>query len=113
MMIKTSKTVFKFSHLQVATIAVLTYFASALLGRQFLIPSGTNNEQLFPNSTISYSSKTPFNLHSPDFKIPLHTLIELVCYMGWIKVAETLLNPFGDDDEDFNLNYLIDRNLQV
>ena len=109
----TSKTVFKCSHLQVATIAVLTYFASALLGRQFLIPSGTNNEQMFPNSTISYSSRTPFNLHSPDFKIPLHTLIELVCYMGWIKVAETLLNPFGDDDEDFNVNYLIDRNLQV
>ena len=33
--------------------------------------------------------------------------------MGWIKVAETLLNPFGDDDEDFQINYLIDRNFHV
>lgn len=30
-----------------------------------------------------------------------------------VQVAETLLNPFGDDDEDFDINYLIDRNLQV
>ena len=41
------------------------------------------------------------------------TLFELFAYLGWIKVAESLLNPFGDDDEDFQLNYLIDRNISV
>ncbi len=44
---------------------------------------------------------------------PFFTIIEFISYMGWIKVAETLLNPFGDDDDDFEINYLIDRNLQV
>ena len=92
---------------------MFTYFTSALLGRQFLIPSSTPKDENFLNSTISYSSKAPFSTHTPDFIVPIHTLVELVCYMGWIKVAETLLNPFGDDDEDFNVNYLIDRNLQV
>ena len=29
------------------------------------------------------------------------------------QVAANLLNPFGDDDNDININYLIDRNLQV
>ena len=99
--------------MEVATLAVSTYFVSALLGRQFLIPQSHTNDENFINATISYSSMPPFNTHSPDFKLPIHTLVELLCYMGWIKVAETLLNPFGDDDEDFNVNYLIDRNLQV
>ena len=44
---------------------------------------------------------------------PFFTMIELFCYLGLAKVAETLLNPFGNDDEDFEVNYIIDRNLQV
>ena len=43
----------------------------------------------------------------------LNSFIEFISFMGWIKVAESLLNPYGDDDEDFQINYLIDRNVQV
>ncbi|CAL4065754.1 unnamed protein product, partial [Meganyctiphanes norvegica] len=77
---------------QVVTIAVFTFFATTLLGRQFLDPA-----KGFENSEI-------------DFYIPIVTILQLFFYVGWLKVAETLLNPFGGDDDDFEVNYLIDRN---
>lgn len=105
---------FPLAYVQVATISVQLYFLANLFGRQYLTPSEAGADtQMFPNLTIPFSSTQPFNTHTPDFYIPFFTLAEFFCYMGWIKVAETLLNPFGDDDEDFQINYLIDRNLQV
>lgn len=106
---------FPLAYTQVATMSVYLYFLSALFGRQYLIPRPEEEDsiQIFPNVTIPFSITLPFRSHTPDFYVPVFTLAEMFCYMGWIKVAETLLNPFGDDDEDFHINYLIDRNLQV
>ena len=92
-----------------ANLAVLTYFIAALFSRQYIIP-GENDEYVtmegkvpaslrghgtFPNSSITYSSSGPFSGHTPDIVFPFFTIIELICYMGWIQVAESLLNPFG------------------
>ena len=44
---------------------------------------------------------------------PFFLTIQFAFYFGWLKVAETLINPFGEDDDDFELNRLIDRHCQV
>ena len=109
---------FPLAYTQVAHFSVYFYFVAALFGRQYLMPLRDDDidDETFPslNNTISFaSSNSVFKPHSPDLYVPFFTLFELFAYLGWIKVAESLLNPFGDDDEDFQLDYLIDRNISV
>ena len=49
----------------------------------------------------------------PDIYVPIFTLLQFTVYFGWLHVAEVLINPFGEDDEDFDCNYIIDRNVQI
>ncbi|XP_078139433.1 bestrophin-2a isoform X1 [Centroberyx gerrardi] len=81
--------------LTVVTVAVYSFFLACLIGRQFLDPA-----QGYPG-------------HDLDFYLPVFTLLQFFFYVGWLKVAEQLINPFGEDDDDFETNWLVDRNLQV
>ncbi|XP_067292129.1 bestrophin-1 isoform X2 [Pseudorasbora parva] len=81
--------------LNVVTVAVYSFFLACLIGRQFLDPA-----QGYPG-------------HDLDFYLPVFTLLQFFFYVGWLKVAEQLINPFGEDDDDFETNWLVDRNLQV
>ena len=99
---------------QVATLSVMAYFFACLFGRQYLVPrEGVNPIVEFDALNITFSVTEPYSSHSPNMYIPFFTILEFISFVGWTKVAETLLNPFGDDDEDFQINYLIDRNFQV
>ncbi|VDD90665.1 unnamed protein product, partial [Enterobius vermicularis] len=46
-----------------------------------------------------------------DLYLPIMTIIQFFFFTGWVKVAQGLLNPFGTDDDDFECNYLLDKNL--
>uniref|UniRef100_A0A914DCP0 Bestrophin homolog n=1 Tax=Acrobeloides nanus TaxID=290746 RepID=A0A914DCP0_9BILA len=81
---------------QVVTLAVRFYFIFALFGRQYL----------------KHDYNTPYS-ETIDLYIPILSIFQFIFYVGWMKVAEVMLNPLGDDDEDLELNYIIDRNLQV
>ncbi|XP_060530282.1 bestrophin-2 isoform X2 [Cylas formicarius] len=76
---------------QVVTLAVYSYFITTLMGHQWV-----------------QNSKYKFDLYFPVF-----TTLQFFFYVGWLKVAESLINPFGDDDDDFEVNWMVDRNLQV
>ncbi|XP_036060810.1 bestrophin-1 isoform X1 [Onychomys torridus] len=80
---------------QVVTVAVYSFFLACLVGRQFLNPAKN-----YPG-------------HEMDLVVPVFTILQFLFYMGWLKVAEQLINPFGEDDDDFETNWIIDRNLQV
>uniref|UniRef100_A0A7E4WB81 Bestrophin homolog n=1 Tax=Panagrellus redivivus TaxID=6233 RepID=A0A7E4WB81_PANRE len=72
---------------QVVLLSVRLYFTICLISRQFL--RGDNF----------------------DPWLPVVTIVQFVVYTGWTKVAEMLLNPLGDDDDDLECNYVIDKNL--
>lgn len=73
------------------TLAVYSYFITAIVAHQWV---EVKNDKF-------------------DLYFPIFTTLQFFFYMGWLKVAETLINPFGDDDDDFEINWMVDRNLQA
>ncbi|KIH54904.1 hypothetical protein ANCDUO_14947 [Ancylostoma duodenale] len=78
---------------EVSTISVYGYFAFALIGRQF--PSQNEYREVV------------------DMYVPIFTILQFLFYVGWLKVGEDLMFPFGADDEDFEFNYILERNLEM
>lgn len=82
---------------QVVTLAVYSFFLVSVMGRQWI--EGKPIEDGYINMI--------------DMYFPIFTTLQFFFYMGWLKVAESLINPFGEDDDDFEVNWIIDRDLQV
>ncbi|XP_055619428.1 bestrophin-4-like isoform X2 [Toxorhynchites rutilus septentrionalis] len=82
---------------QVVTLAVYSYFLTSVMGQQW-IETKTNGHGV---------------VNKFDQYFPVFATLQFFFYMGWLKVAESLINPFGDDDDDFEVNWMVDRNVQV
>ncbi|EJD74825.1 bestrophin-3 [Loa loa] len=80
---------------QLIVLAVHTYFLVGAIARQYIISDNARNKSAM------------------DIYLPVMTIIQFIFYMGWLKVAEAMLNPFGEDDDDFECNFLLDKNLSV
>lgn len=76
------------------TLSTYSYFIACVMARQYTGPSDWTVEAI-------------------DIYFPIGTIVEMLCYIGLLKVAEQIKNPFGDNDEDFDLNYLITRHMNV
>ncbi|XP_058119466.1 bestrophin-4-like [Anopheles ziemanni] len=82
---------------QVVTLAVYSYFLTSVMGQQWV-----HTKELGEGV-----------VNKIDQYFPIFTTLQFFFYMGWLKVAESLINPFGEDDDDFEVNWMVDRNLQV
>jgi len=102
---------------QLVTIAVNVYFLVALFGRQYLTPTkflGGNGGNFYPveRDTPNAVNLVGYDDTNLDVYIPFFLLLQFIFYFGWLKVAEILINPFGDDDDDFDCNHIVDSNYE-
>lgn len=82
---------------QVVTLAVYSFFIASAISSQWFENKPLENDYV----------------NVVDLYFPIFATLQFFFYMGWLKVAESLINPFGEDDDDFEVNWMVDRNLQV
>ncbi|VDM58360.1 unnamed protein product [Angiostrongylus costaricensis] len=75
---------------QVASLATYSFFLFCLFGRQHIDDDG-----------------------GFDTVFPIFTVVQFLFYVGWFKVGQDLLRPFGLDDDDIELSYILDRNIVI
>jgi predicted membrane chloride channel (bestrophin family) len=73
---------------KVVKFAVYVFFALSLIGSQEL-------------------EKDPYTF------IPIFLILKFIFFFGWLEVAEAIENPFGNDDDDFQICELVSRHIWV
>jgi len=91
---------------------VYFYFAVSLLGRQW-IQVHKKVEKVDANIVERFWGAHITDPEELDLYFPIFLTFEFLFYMGWLKVASALYNPFGDDDDDFAVMDKMNRHIKV
>jgi len=78
---------------QVVHLAVYIHFGVRLVGDQWIMWRKEGDEV--------------------DLYYPIFLTFKFLFFFGWLNVAQTLYNPYGCDDEDFEMIDLINRHIKV
>ncbi|VDK74118.1 unnamed protein product [Dibothriocephalus latus] len=81
----------------VAVISVYSYIFCQIIGAQYVNQNDTAN-------VTSHENALP---------VPIFSVFYFMFLIGWLKVALCVMNPFGDDYEDFECCKILDFNLNV
>merc|ERR1711963_710263 len=96
---------------QVVHLAVYFYFAVSLLGRQWI--QVHKKVEKVPENIVERFWGATTDPEELDLYFPIFLTFEFLFYMGWLKVASALYNPFGDDDDDFAVMDKMNRHIKV
>ena len=86
---------------QIVTFAVYVYFFSLMFAYQHIPPRYLDRHKI---------DRTNYQME--PFYLPIYTICMFLFFMGWAKVAEGLMNPFGENDDDLDCNWYIERNIR-
>ncbi|KAA3681096.1 uncharacterized protein DEA37_0007192 [Paragonimus westermani] len=78
----------------VVTIAVHSYFLCQIFASQF----------------VAHNREVEGGI---DLYVPIFSICSFLFLMGWYKTALCVINPFGDDDEDFCISSILDYILET
>ncbi|XP_057381066.1 bestrophin-2-like [Daphnia carinata] len=81
---------------QVVTLAVYSFFFACIMGHQRIV------EHTSPEDGLTADLYYGFSL-----------VLKFFFYMGLLKLAEQMICPYGDGDEHFDVDFLLNRHAQV
>ncbi|TGZ62937.1 hypothetical protein CRM22_007187 [Opisthorchis felineus] len=107
---------------QVVTLVVYVYLGVLVLSHQFSDPvrmlkefnaaqhsfNGTVNRTVLVNGTHPSPASAALDV-APN--VPVFALLALMFYTGWLRVAESSVFPFAEDDDNFEVIPLLERNI--